>query len=373
MKKLFLILILIFGWQIFSANAQTESLNEKVSAFQAAKIVDGLGINVPTVVEVPFSQESLLNRVFAIVEIETEKFQPYYFLEKDNSIDTTIEIKSGQKMGINLLDKNYKTSVDFLLPEEEQGEADILIKAKKAIVSSSLVLNLDKNVALPTFIELRADDVVVFSREKMTSTVLNFPETSAKNWEIKMWYAQPLRITELNLRQENNGANVSRGLRFLARPGMNYAVYFNPDRSVDISTGEAGNLRGDKDVLLTKNYITSKNSFYREADIDADKVPDKLDNCVSVANPKQEDVDGNGRGDACDDFDRDGVINSKDNCPDQPNIDQRDTDADGIGDACDNQENRVTERYPWLPWAGMLFVVIIIGGMTYSVWREKRK
>ena len=37
----------------------------------------------------------------------------------------------------------------------------------------------------------------------------------------------------------------------------------------------------------------------RESDIDGDGVPDELDNCPETANPGQEDVDGNGLGDAC--------------------------------------------------------------------------
>ncbi|MEM7247840.1 MAG: thrombospondin type 3 repeat-containing protein [Acidobacteriota bacterium] len=72
-------------------------------------------------------------------------------------------------------------------------------------------------------------------------------------------------------------------------------------------------------------------------DSDGDGVVDGIDNCLNAPNPDQSDVDGDGRGDACqDDPDSDGVDDPDDNCPLVPNVDQRDGDGDGRGDDCDS-------------------------------------
>ena len=71
-------------------------------------------------------------------------------------------------------------------------------------------------------------------------------------------------------------------------------------------------------------------------DLDNDGLLNEVDNCPEDGNAGQEDFDGDGVGDVCDDdVDGDGAANDLDNCPTDPNADQADTDGNGIGDICD--------------------------------------
>ncbi|MEQ9032254.1 MAG: pre-peptidase C-terminal domain-containing protein [Aggregatilineales bacterium] len=131
----------------------------------------------------------------------------------------------------------------------------------------------------------------------------------------------------------------------------------------------SGNGASDQvEVGVTNGEITGDNAR-TENDNDNDGVTDDVDNCPAIRNPQQTDTDGDGMGNACDldndndsvnnpaddcpltagrpsangcpDEDEDGVRDSLDNCPSVYNPAQLDIDDDGLGDVCDDDSQTV--------------------------------
>lgn len=72
---------------------------------------------------------------------------------------------------------------------------------------------------------------------------------------------------------------------------------------------------GDADLLPDVYVVDLACTPTGSTDADGDGVDDDVDNCVDVANAGQDDLDGDGQGDACDDSDGDGQLDASDPAP----------------------------------------------------------
>ncbi|MDO8499911.1 MAG: thrombospondin type 3 repeat-containing protein [bacterium] len=367
LKILFFSLI-AFGF-VFTANAEglpQTSISPAINAYRFYKEIGNISISVPTVVEVIFSDEFVERSDFAVLDKTTNSFEPHFFRQETliNNIPLVVSADPNISSVSRMNDNDTQTFADFPLPDNTQGHAQITLSSPEPITSSVLITLLDNNVALPSFIEIRAlvdgQNRIVVANQRMDHSTTRFPQVTSNKWIITFTFGQPLRISELQLNQDSATKSSTRAVRFLAQPNHSYRIYFDPDRTVTAPVGEAGNLVSAKDILVIPAVLSKNNPNYIVADVDNDEIPDTRDNCVYIANSDQKDLNNNGRGDVCDDFDQDGIVNFKDSCPDNPNLDQKDTDSDGLGDVCDKEESRITERYTWIPWVGIGFAALVL-------------
>lgn len=347
-----------------------------IAAFQLVEQVTAPPIVVPTVVELPITEEYETLQ-FAVEERTAQQTRliPADYQSRNAIVATPQTVTVDGRPVPALSDNRYTTTFDVSAAEATERVTTFQIRTGTPITASRLTLQLAPYVSLPRTIEVVAlvngQRQVVLNETTVRQSSASFLATTADTWFITVRHWQPLRLAELSLVEQGAQASSQRTLRFLAQPDASYTVYANPDRRVSLSTAQAGNLRGATEVTRLAPYVPQPNPVFTPSDVDGDGIIDRLDNCVSVPNPDQVDRDSNSRGDACDDFDGDGILNSLDNCPNEPNRNQRDTDGDGIGDACDGEESRFTEQHAWVPWVGMATATVVLATLFAVVLRRR--
>jgi|AntRauTorckE6833_2_1112554.scaffolds.fasta_scaffold02826_3 hypothetical protein len=385
MKKTLLILFLVFlPLSVFASPPPPELLNEIseqndiVENYKTYFNVRDIDINVPTVVEVELNNIDTKNQSFLVYDTQDEVFIPSLLINNYIENEKTYIVEAGDVILNSINDEEYNTSETFMLIEEGSNTVDLEFSYNQPITTDGFSFSLDRYVSLPnsitiSYVDVVGNEIVIASDVEPSRSKIDFPEVTSNKFIVDIDYSQPLRITEASFDDLDLINNQTPGLRFLAQPGSSYVIFFDREYYVKVDLEESPNLYDDEDVLKVSYEKLSENELFVESDVDEDGVVDKIDNCVQISNSDQVDINNNGRGDVCDDYDRDGVINSKDNCPNDPNRRQEDIDGDNIGDACDDTESRVTEKYPFIVWGGIIFSILVFLGLYLSAIKSIKK
>lgn len=233
---------------------------------------------------------------------------------------------------------------------------------------------------------IRWIDVDTNYDQSITGSEIFYDTTAVASFSVnKLSAGQTVSIDITNLMKLWAGGTVNNGL-VIFNEGSNGQVDFMSNESTDTS----------KQPLLTLKYTPTTTS----TDTDQDGILDSVDNCPSIKNADQADLDGDKKGNVCDDdadgdgqsaaggdcndqnasinsesieicedgidqncdgtddlcplkpsspndTDNDGITDDADNCPTMANPSQGDGDHDGQGDLCDNDDRDTMGSSDW--------------------------
>lgn len=142
-----------------------------------------------------------------------------------------------------------------------------------------------------------------------------------------------IRINTLNIERIHNIIEISWVLK-----SFPVSVYYNTTCTKRPDLDES-NTQLPESLQIHHTNILGTNIYFKKkiTDSDKDSIKDLYDNCETLANLDQLDINQNWVWDACEfDADSDGLPDEIDNCRYIPNPEQKDDDNDTIGNACDN-------------------------------------
>ncbi len=364
------------NWEPVKPNDQS-SLLKKYKNFA---VIQELNIVVPTVVELSVTTEDAGEGMTDVFNNTTREFvySSLSLYQKPGPNVVTISSSTNVPGTNTFFDDKTTTGGILYLNGKNSESVDFTVDYTEAFQSTSINLFLGDNSPLPVSItisaEINGSMKTLVNNKSLTSSKVSFPSITAKKWYIKITYNQPFRLNEISI--SNTAKEISRKtVRFLALPGNSYSVYSNTEKSFNsgFSWNNYPDLNNAKTIKSIGFVSLFQNPSFKPSDMDSDGVVDSIDNCPSLANENQEDLNKNNIGDVCDDFDLDGVMNSTDNCPDKANLNQKDTDGDKIGDLCDPDESRLTEKYPFVVWVGIGFATLIFLVLLFVAGNKIRK
>jgi Thrombospondin type 3 repeat len=331
-------------------------------------------IELPTVFKIDKSKNNIGEGEYGLVVDQNNEPATLYtrfekMEESKTFIEPTIKSLSPTKEYIGFInDAIPNTFTEFDL-DKDSGKASFEYSFGKVSNLENISFQLAAGVANPEMIEVlgekNGEKFTIISKAKFVNGG-NFPPVKVDKITVNLFHSQVLRIVEF---YPETGFGFSKAAAqqnyyFLAKPGSQYKAYLAGGRVPESYETLPENLGYEIKEATISKFVN--NIPYTQKDTDKDGILDQADNCITVENPDQVDLDKNSRGDRCEDRDLDGVLDYKDNCPPGYNPDQKDTDKDGYGDNCDSDDSRLFQTFfsnnSWaLPVIISICSILVIG------------
>jgi hypothetical protein len=294
------------------------------------------------------------------VSVFTEEQLPKSIIESDTPLNDLYKIN----------DRDTKTSLQIpnntgdlfrisMFYSFERLPLGFTTKGSENFTSESLNLILDPNSNLPEEIAVKTNNSLSGGDKNVSKTIkiftaqnsnnftnFHFPKSTSKYFEVEIKHSKPITILEMNFESVTKLYEDNILIQFIDDGNLDseYYVYSGGvtkgDSYQDGIFGAYHNI-GGANLQTTKFKIAihepfQPNNIFSNPDNDQDGVPNQYNNCVTVSNSDQQDLDG-----------------------------------DKIGDFCDEEESRLTERYSWLPWLGIIIGVGSVGFILATTINKK--
>ncbi|NVJ58768.1 MAG: thrombospondin type 3 repeat-containing protein [Gammaproteobacteria bacterium] len=211
--------------------------------------------------------------------------------------------------------------------------------SEKALVIKGISSIIDINI--PRILDNRA--VISLSKKTLESgTIIDLAVVNLKTKKVSI---NQLTATELNVEGKLivsiDAANCD--CFYMTVPESNFNIVTDQGTLTVVLPNYSPN-DSYNSVFISKDGSSFRNDYVSNPTdltnlLQTSLFPQPLDNCQFTPNSDQSDLDGDGKGDACDitaeDSDGDGILNVNDICPNHYDPEQNDFDSDGLGDHCD--------------------------------------
>src|SRR3989344_121665 len=288
----------------------------------------------------------------------------YYLQHGSSSKNNNWYVSNANKENIEELKKILNADLNDYYVSNSESIVDISLKNPTLQNFDEITILLSDSQAKT--IEFYSNGVLLnpsLVKDTFEYTFLFDKKITSDNLQIKISFEKILKISEIEFLDTDDKTSIYFYVN--NECARVYKLYYGNSGGSFVTPK---NHESGKTISATLSNEKSNPNYI--SDIDGDGIPNEIDNCDSVSNSNQKDINYNGIGDACEDSDIDGIINQIDNCKDIRNYDQADIDNDEKGDACDPIDNRFSEQNKWLFYLVTIILVAVFGLIGYKLFKK---